>query len=120
MEGGGFGLMPRFMSGSRGRRPTPIFQPILCGTVEHNAKGWMRAGALWAYAQGFTSVLVPEPSTRLMSGSRGTHPDFKPSFCSTAEHHAGRWMEEDCKGWGLWTHAQVLPQFLYQGQVTCL
>ena len=67
-------------------RPTPIFQSTLCGTVEHHAKGWMwgRGGGLWTHAQGFTSVSVSEPSTRLTSGSRGTHPDFNPAVAAVA------------------------------------
>lgn len=39
-------------------------------------------GGLWNHAQGFTSVSVPEPSTRLTSGSRGTHPDFNPAVAA--------------------------------------
>ena len=67
-------------------RPTPIFQSTLCGTVEHHAKGWMwgRGGGLWTHAQGFTSVSVSEPSTRLTSGSWGTHPDFNPAVAAVA------------------------------------
>ena len=42
----------------------------------------MGQGGLWTHAQGFTSVSVPEPSTRLTSGSRGTHPDFNPAVAA--------------------------------------
>ena len=42
----------------------------------------MGQGGLSTHAQGFTSVSVPEPSTRLTSGSRGTHPDFNPAVAA--------------------------------------
>lgn len=91
MEGGGFDLMPRFYLSfcTRakyqayewiwGKGPHPYFNPLFAAQSSTMLKGGWGAGGLWAHAQGFTSVSVPEPSTRLMSGSRGTHPDFNPA-----------------------------------------
>ena len=78
--------------------------------------GW-REGALFS-CPGFTSVSVPEPSTRLMSGSggKGPHPYFNP-LCtpqSTVKHHAKGWMGGR-GGFGLMP--RVLPQFQFQSQV---
>ena len=68
--------------------PHPCFNPLFAGQSSNMLKGGCGAGGLWTYAQGFTSVSVPEPSTRLMSGSRGTHPDFNPASVEMVKQHA--------------------------------